>query len=145
VRHLSAEEDTRRLIEFVHRVSSISDPSRLLESIPAFLREVFPSEITLSGRLNVSSSSPRLRITTHPVGAIPSTVSEAFARHLSQHPIFVHRQRTADPQALRISDFITLRQLRQRALYSEAFQAIGVNYALTASTTASANAGRSRG
>lgn len=124
-------QDMRGLIEVIRRANIGLRPSALLESIPGLLQQLLPSEITLAARVNLST--PHIGTITHPVDAISSAANEAFARNLCQHPVFAYRRRTGNPRALRISDFMTLRELRQLPIHAEGFKAIGVNYSLAAS------------
>src|ERR1051325_1924808 len=51
-----------------------------------------------------------------------------FERHILDHPLIVHHERTGDGQPLRISDFLSRTEWRHRALYNEFFRPLDTEY-----------------
>jgi DNA-binding CsgD family transcriptional regulator len=58
--------------------------------------------------------------------AIPSMV-EAFQLHMGQHPLIGQHRTTRDGRALKISDFLALREFRQLPLYQDFYRLAGVD------------------
>jgi hypothetical protein len=63
----------------------------------------------LRRRVIVDVTDPRL----------PEAARPAFAHHMHQHPLVDYYRRTRDPNAHKVSDFLTRRQFHWLALYTE--------------------------
>jgi DNA-binding CsgD family transcriptional regulator len=59
---------------------------------------------------------------------LPSEYRPIFERHMGEHPLIAHYHKTGDGRALRISDFLTQRQLRRLGLYNEVFRPLQIEY-----------------
>jgi DNA-binding CsgD family transcriptional regulator len=57
-------------------------------------------------------------------------LEEAFAGLIHQHPLVERYAATRDPRPLRMSDFISLAELKSRDLYQEVFRPLETNYQL---------------
>jgi len=62
---------------------------------------------------------------------LPET-RQIFAQHSSEYPILTHYQQTGDNRAVKISDFLTQRQLHRLGLYQELFRRLGVEHQMVA-------------
>ncbi len=67
---------------------------------------------------------------TEPLGSVFRGAPELLAAHAADNPLVVHQATTGDGAAQRLSDWITLRQLRRRPLYGFLYGPMGVNYQL---------------
>jgi DNA-binding CsgD family transcriptional regulator len=53
---------------------------------------------------------------------------DIFARHVHEHPLIMHYERSGDGRARTMSDFLTQRELHRLALYREYYRRAGVEY-----------------
>jgi DNA-binding CsgD family transcriptional regulator len=53
---------------------------------------------------------------------------QIFERHLSEHPLIAHHAKRRDARVLKISDFLSQRQLHDLGLYQEFFRRVGTEY-----------------
>jgi DNA-binding CsgD family transcriptional regulator/PAS domain-containing protein len=60
-----------------------------------------------------------------------ATLTAALERFMHDHPVIMHYQATGDGEALRISDFISQRELHDTGLYQELYRPLGVEYQIS--------------
>lgn len=101
-------------------------PSRLLEP----LTELVPCDFVT---LTVVANEPnRTASWAHPGDAMPAELLAAFDRHSDQHPYIRHHAETGRTGVARISDFVSERQWRNTALYTEHFRPLSARHQLCA-------------
>jgi DNA-binding CsgD family transcriptional regulator len=61
---------------------------------------------------------------------------EAFQEHMGQHPLIRHYRATRDGRALKISDFLSLREFRKLPLYQDFYRLAGVDRQLAVTVPA---------
>jgi DNA-binding CsgD family transcriptional regulator len=75
----------------------------------------------------VNPGRRRVVARTAPDGyALPGMV-EAYQEHMGQHPLIGHYRATRDGRALKIADFLSLREFRQLPLYRDFYRLAGVS------------------
>jgi DNA-binding CsgD family transcriptional regulator len=75
----------------------------------------------------VNPERRRVVARTAPGGfAFPGMV-EAFQEHMGQHPVVRHYRATCDERAVKITDFLSLREFRQLSLYTDLYRLAGVD------------------
>ena len=60
-----------------------------------------------------------------------AALTATLERYMNDHPVIVHNQTTGEGDALRISDFISQRELRDTALYQELYRPMGVEFQIS--------------
>lgn len=60
-----------------------------------------------------------------------ASLSATLERFMHDHPVIMHNHRTGGPEALRISDFISQRELHDTGLYRELYRPMGVEYQIS--------------
>jgi DNA-binding CsgD family transcriptional regulator len=117
------DSDARRLLDCLRMLYQCDDlrtfRTRLIHALRGLVQCEFVSfaEIDPTVRVAHGFADP----------AIPFDSWAALGRHVLEHPIARHYRHTRDLTAFRLSDFVTLRQLRSGALYSEVLKPIGVD------------------
>jgi DNA-binding CsgD family transcriptional regulator len=104
-------------------------------AVVRLLRRLFPCEG--SSYNAVDPRSGRASFFTDPDDRVFAGGPEIFARFASQHPLIGHYARTGDGSALRISDFLTRRQLHRTDLYNHIYKHIGLEHQLAITLPAS--------
>ena len=72
-----------------------------------------------------------------PPDAVTDALEHAWERHMTEHPVLAYVVRTGDGQAMKISDFLSRRQLHGLALYNEFYRLVGLEDSLTLALSAS--------
>jgi DNA-binding CsgD family transcriptional regulator len=75
----------------------------------------------------VNPGRHRVVAQTAPDGFASPSMVEAFQEHMGQHPLIGHYRATRDGRALKISDFLGLREFRQLPLYQDFYRLAGVD------------------
>jgi DNA-binding CsgD family transcriptional regulator len=73
----------------------------------------------------VDVSGHEVRAVTSPVHYFESSQVDTLNRLIDQHPIVNYVQRTGDPQATTISDFVSAREFHRLELYTDFFRPLG--------------------
>ncbi len=118
----SAEYDqVLSCIEAIYGCRALEDfPRHLLSA----LRKLIPC--TFSGYNEVNVPRDRLIAVLDPPQPQLESLVQNFGKYISQHPVVDYMNTTGDGQALKISDFVGVRDYRNSVVYREFFQQIGV-------------------
>lgn len=108
---------------------------RELEHYPArtvaLLNELVPSDI--SSYNAVDPTNARATVVADPAETLFAASVELFAQLAHQNPLVTHFMRTGDGRGLRISDFLTRRQLHATDLYDQVYSKLEVEHQLAIS------------
>ena len=126
------EADARAMLAFVHDLASAADVDSLRRNAARELRRLIPSDsVTL---VEIDAAARVIRGALDPPDAEPSSdLNSAYWEHRGDNPVVRHRRATRDPDALKMTDFVTQRQFRRLPLYASFFRHVGVEYQLSAS------------
>ncbi len=120
-----AEKDLRRLADSLGELYQTCT----LDAFPGHALAVLPALVgcdTCSYN-EVNPATRRVVAQTQPAGfAFPDMV-EAFQEHLGQHPLIRHYRATRARRALKITDFLSLREFRRLPLYRDFYRIVGVD------------------
>jgi DNA-binding CsgD family transcriptional regulator len=121
-----ASRDLGLLLDFLHDAYAVRSRDAFSEHAITRLPVVVPAEIVSYNEVNL----PRRRsvVKVSPPGLLTPETLGAFERHVDENPLIAHSRRTGDGQALKISDFLTMRQFRRLGLYRELYQPFGVGH-----------------
>lgn len=125
------ERLTRKDLQLVHAVLrqlyAPGDRATFVTRVLATVPQIVPSEITSYNEVYLR----RRRITAvmDPPGMKFS--EQLWGRHMDEHPLVGHYQRTGDGRAHKISDFLTQRQFRRLGLYNEVYRQMGVEHQMS--------------
>jgi DNA-binding CsgD family transcriptional regulator len=75
----------------------------------------------------VNPARRRVVAQTAPEGYALPGMMVAYQEHMGQHPLIGHYRATRDGRALKIADFLTLREFRQLPLYRDFYRLAGVD------------------
>jgi DNA-binding CsgD family transcriptional regulator len=115
-----SRRDLRALVEFAaglhdrHELDGLAD--YVLGRLPVLVR----SEVTAYNEINPRRHRILWRDEPSTATLVPDG-RQAFERHMHEHPLIAHYQRTGYDGVMKISDFLTLRQFRRTGLYQEFF------------------------
>lgn len=121
-----ASRDLQLLLDFLHDAYAVQSLDAFPDHVISRLPQVVSSENTSFNVVNL----PRRRcvIVADPAELLTPESQRIFERYVAEHPLIAHYRRTGDGRALKISDFLTMRQFRRLGLYREHFQRLGMAY-----------------
>jgi DNA-binding CsgD family transcriptional regulator/PAS domain-containing protein len=92
----------------------------LLSALPALI----PAD-----QVSYNEANPRMRRNAYvSAPVVPPAYEPAFLRHMGDHPLISHYQKTRDGRALRISDVLPQRRFRRLGLYNEFYRQVRTEY-----------------
>jgi len=110
------------------QLGELREIDRYPGTVARLLRETIPCEI--SSYTAVDPVSGHTRIAADPLDSLFDGGDESFGRFAMQNPLVENYARTGDGRALRISDFITSRQLHSTELYEHLYGRLEIEYQL---------------
>jgi DNA-binding CsgD family transcriptional regulator len=123
--HLSNAQ-LRRALHATQELAELDDLAQLPERAASMLRRLVPCDI---GSYNaVDPVSQQASVAADPAESLFEGGVEALAQFAHQNPLVAYYARTGDGRALRISDFISRRQLHRTDLYNLVYRQIALEH-----------------
>jgi DNA-binding CsgD family transcriptional regulator len=119
-----SSRDLRLLLDFLHDAYAVRSLDAFPDHVITRLTAIVSSEIVSYNEVNLPRRRSVVRVSL-PELLTPEKL-RVFDRHVAEHPLIAHYRRTGDGRALKISDFLTMRQFHGLGLYSELYQPLGV-------------------
>jgi hypothetical protein len=116
-------KDERRALSFIRGASVARDFNAFVAFLFVALPKLIDSEVTSYNEMRPQRSESRNWV--NPSSLDVPERHEAWTRVMHQHPVVAHFRKAGQKRALRISDFLTARELRNMALYSEHYGPLG--------------------
>lgn len=119
-----SQRDLGAFLSFLREIYADLDLENFAAHVVSALPKVVPSEWTSYNEVN-----PQSQTVTYIMEPVPSDSPEserAFERHVHEHPLVRHYQRTRDGKAVKISDFLTQSEFHRLGLYNEFFRELEV-------------------
>jgi DNA-binding CsgD family transcriptional regulator len=119
--------DLRKVEVFLTDLYELADVSGFQQRLLLALSTLIPAD-----RISVIESNPRLRAAagkSMPSGAFDGDLQRAYGQHIPQSP-FIKAYERGKGSAVKLSDFLTQRQLHRLGLYSEYLRKIDSEYRL---------------
>ncbi len=123
IRH-SKRSVLQKFSDAIGELYEATHPDDLGPAILQSMRAVVPAEVWAYTLLDRKTG--KTMACTDPVD-VPAADLQVFAAHLNEHPS-ISSINAGVGEVVRWSDFCTVRQFRQRALYHDFFRVAGVNY-----------------
>src|SRR6266571_1071651 len=114
----------RPLIGFTQDLYRRRDLDAFRKTLLTGIAAVVPAEIT--SYVEVDLENRRSRTWVEPSALLDRR--HIFERHMHEHPVLDHVNRTGDGRALKVSDFLTRSQFRRLGLYNEHYRPLGVEH-----------------
>lgn len=124
------ERDFRALLEFLRGLYAPQNLDGFVSNILSALPRAIPSELT-----SYNEMIPEKRASanwTNPADYCTPAVNERWKQVMHEQPVLAHNQKTHDRRALRVSDFLSRRQLHSMAIYREHYRPMGAEDNLNA-------------
>jgi DNA-binding CsgD family transcriptional regulator len=122
-----AGSDLVKLLEFLRVSYGTLDRCAFRMHVLAKLRNLIPCDIISYNEVNTQDN--QVTWLTEPADALDFPDStEAFNRHIPEHPLIGHYARTNDDRVLKISDFLTRTEFHRLGLYNEFYRRVKVEH-----------------
>jgi DNA-binding CsgD family transcriptional regulator len=110
----------------VRELAEVEDVEQYPTRVTSLLRQLVPCDGSSYNMIDPASG--RAELVTDPGDRVFDGGPEVLAELAWQHPLFDHYARTRDGRALRISDFLSRRELHLTDLYEHIYKHIGLEY-----------------
>lgn len=117
-------KELRTAMAFLQGLYAVPDLHGFQTHILSALPRLFPAETISYNEVNLRARRNEVRRWP----ALPPEYEPVFLRHMGDHPLIAHHNKTRDGQAWRISDFLSPRQFHRVALYNEYFRPLRIEY-----------------
>lgn len=116
------DRDLRRALDFLRECYAFRDVDGFLAHLIAAIPSLVPSDFT-----SYTAFTPRKLVTrvSRPSEPVSLETDRLFEQTMHQNPVVAYHRRTSNGQAVKITDFITQRQFRRTAHYSEFGRRLG--------------------
>jgi DNA-binding CsgD family transcriptional regulator len=120
------ERDVRSLLDFLTGCYAAEDLDAFARHVAERLPDLVPNDAATYNEIN-----PRTRRAdwvVEPAALDFPGSRQAFERHMGEHPFVSYFRRTCDGSAIKLSDFLTRRQLHDLGLYQEFYRHVRGEY-----------------
>ena len=114
------------VLAFTRRIYAARTLDDLVERTFESVRSLVPTDILSFNQVGPTAAQTRHWISPDPIGLSRPEVAAHHYAHLRDHPVFAHHVDTGDPQAYRITDFVSQQRFEETALYDVAFRPTSV-------------------
>jgi DNA-binding CsgD family transcriptional regulator len=122
-----SQRDLRGALEFVHAASSCDGPDPFPEPAVDALARVIPAELVGYYEWNHESRYRPTATVELPAVSIPPDVAEARMAYCSTYPLSILLRRS-ETHALKVSDFVCLRELHRLDYYDHVLRPFGIEH-----------------
>jgi DNA-binding CsgD family transcriptional regulator len=117
--------DIRAVLDGARGLLDLDDPADLPAAAVGVATALVPCDHASHNAIDLVAG----RASIYSTGPVPDArTAAAFAAHAHENPLVAHQHRTGDAAPARISDFISVRELRRRAIYELFYRDIGVEH-----------------
>jgi DNA-binding CsgD family transcriptional regulator len=126
------EHISQRDIRTFHAVLAELDAGmrldRFSQHVVQLLHRLVPYDIATYNEIDPVAG--RITVVAAPVDSLPVDGEQRFMAHVGEHPILQYVRERSEAQALKLSDFVSQRQLHQLGLYREFYAPLAVEHQL---------------
>jgi len=120
------QRDLEVLLSCLREIYGQLDLDSFATKMVSTLPKVIPSEWTSYNEVDAQSRTITWAMDPFPSDFLEGT--QIFERHIPEHPLINHYQRTGDGRAVKISDFLTRSQYHRLGLYNEFYRRLEVEH-----------------
>jgi DNA-binding CsgD family transcriptional regulator len=125
--NLSAAQ-LRRALHAVHELDALTELSQYPAAVARLLGQLIPCQVASYN--TVDPRRRRAEVAADPGESLFEEGEAIFATYAHQNPLLAHSAAGGSGGALRISDFISRRELHRTELYDYVYRRIGIEYQL---------------
>ena len=129
---LLSQRDYQAVLSTIEKIHIIQHVQQLPTHILSAIKDAIHCDLATYNEVNRERT--RIISISEPSGITEnSSVQEILQHHLREHPLVNYYVRTGDGSSVKISDFITQRQLHDLGLYREFYRPLNLEHQMTAS------------
>jgi DNA-binding CsgD family transcriptional regulator len=118
--------DYEAVLDFVRQLYAVGQIEEFAATARFGVGRLIPCDILMYKE--IQPRRKQAKMIEEPAGALPADRVAAFEHYARQHPLIAQYTRTHDGGARKISDFATLNQFRNLAVYDAFFGKLAINY-----------------
>lgn len=111
------------LIDELNVATGVATFSRRLLRL---LQPLVPYDIATYNEIDPHAG--QITVLAEPAESLPDGGEQLFMAHAAEHPILLHTREHREQRAMKLSDFLSQRQLHQRGIYREFFGPLGIEH-----------------
>jgi len=119
--------DLQTLLDFLRETYAWQNRNGFVRYVTSRLSTIVPSESTSYNEVNLQLQRNTALVDPPDAFTFPDH-QRIFQRHIPEHPLIAHYQRTGDARAHKISDFLSQPQFHRLGLYNEFFRRVNVEH-----------------
>lgn len=127
----------RRALDVARGLAELQELAEFPAWSATALRRLIPCDVASYNA--VDPTTQRAAIAVDPGDSVFEGGMDAFAAYIHQNPLVSHYAATGDGRALRISDFMTVRELRRTELYDYVYRRLDLEHQLAITLPAPRN------
>lgn len=116
----------RRSVLLVDGLAELDDPASFADVVLPGLAGLVGCDVLSYNEIGPAKG--QVSYSDYPEGVLDTAGRESFAAYVHQHPLVNHYRHTADNEPVKISDFLSQRQLHCTGLYAEFFRCVSVEH-----------------
>lgn len=116
-----AQRDIEALLSYLREIYAFSDLEGFASRVVSTLPRIIPSGTVSYTEMDLQHRKIRADVLSPPASDY-ALENRTFHRHVQEHPFLNHYRQTSEGRAVKISDFLTTSQWRNRALYNEYYK-----------------------
>jgi DNA-binding CsgD family transcriptional regulator len=122
------QASSRAVLDFLREIYASTDLDQFAHQVASQIAKLIPSDIASYNEYEIDAA--RMRYVAAPAEVDLPGLSEAFERHMAEHPFVSHYARTGSERALKLSDFLTRPQFHRLGLYGEFYRRVETEFLL---------------
>lgn len=120
--------DVEQALTFVHAVSSLGSSGPFEQDTLDLLAQAVPADSVTYSEWETTELRAT-KVVGEPFASIPPEIAEARRELCCSYPLSIRRHRSEE-RALKVSDFVSLRELRRSEYYDSVLKPLGVEHEL---------------
>jgi DNA-binding CsgD family transcriptional regulator len=122
--------DQAALLDFLRRLYEPCELAGFRARVVASVQALVPADVVCYDEVNLQTQSDTWLV--HPADALAFPDSQQiFAEHLPEHPVIAYHAHNHGAPVLKLSDFVSQRQLHDLGLYQDFFKRVGTEYQIS--------------
>jgi DNA-binding CsgD family transcriptional regulator len=122
--------DQAALLDFLRRLYEPCELAHFRARVITCIQTLVPADVVCYDEVNLRTQSDTWLV--HPADALAFPDSQQiFAEHLPEHPVIAYHAHNHGTPVLKLSDFVSQRQLHDLGLYQDFFKRVGTEYQIS--------------
>jgi DNA-binding CsgD family transcriptional regulator len=121
-----SQRDIQALSAVIDELDAATGIATFSRRLLRLLQPLVPYDIATYNEIDPHAG--QITVVAEPAESLPEGGEQRFMAHAAEHPILEHTREHREQRALKLSDFLSQRQLHQRGIYREFFGPLGIEH-----------------